>query len=151
MQYELDGHQEDYRSLTHEYWCDLLSTIEFKDNSKRAETQIKKIASDKAASLYDSDISVGIPRKKKSRLGAGVLRYNRGSHNKVPNHRGTQCHCMLCKKAGINEQKYMLHRAEDCFGECNNQKTIKDGLGGPVGSRYEAVKQYKKSEIKWIK
>ena len=27
MQYELEYNQEKYRSLTHEYWCDLLSTI----------------------------------------------------------------------------------------------------------------------------
>ena len=42
----------------------------------------------------------------------------------------------------------MLHSAEDCFVKRTNQNTIKDGLGGPMGSRDEAVKQYKKSESK---
>ena len=31
MRDELDDHPEDYRSLTYEYWCDLLSTIKVKD------------------------------------------------------------------------------------------------------------------------
>ena len=38
IQYELDDNQEDYRSLTNKYWCDLLSTIEVKDNRKMAAT-----------------------------------------------------------------------------------------------------------------
>ena len=42
----------------------------------------------------------------------------------------------------------MSHSAKDFFGKRANQKTIKDGLGGPMGRRSEAVKQYKKSEIK---
>ena len=42
----------------------------------------------------------------------------------------------------------MLYSAEDCFGKCSNQNTIKDGLVGPMGSRAEAVKQYKRSESK---
>ena len=36
MQDELDDNTEDYRSLTYEYWCDLLSTIEVKDERKRS-------------------------------------------------------------------------------------------------------------------
>ena len=31
MRYELDDHPEDYRSLTYEDWCGLLSTIDIKD------------------------------------------------------------------------------------------------------------------------
>ena len=42
----------------------------------------------------------------------------------------------------------MPHSSEDCFGKRTNQKTIKYGLGGPMGSRAEVVKQYKKSKIK---
>ena len=42
--------------------------------------------------------------------------------------------------------KYMLHSAEDFFGKCTNQNTIKDGLGGHMGIRAEAVKQYKNYE-----
>ena len=45
MRDELDDHSEDYCSLTYEYWCGLLSTIEVKDKSKRAAVQIKNIAS----------------------------------------------------------------------------------------------------------
>ena len=37
MQDELDDHPEDYRSLTYEDWCDLLSTIEVRDERKTAE------------------------------------------------------------------------------------------------------------------
>ena len=32
MQDELEDNQEEYRFLTHEYWCYLLSTIKVKDN-----------------------------------------------------------------------------------------------------------------------
>ena len=59
--------------------------------------------------------------------------------------------CIPCKKAGISEQKYMLHSSEDYFGKRSDQKTIKEGLGGPLGSRSDAVKQYNKSKHKWKK
>ena len=42
------------------------------------------------------------------------------------------------------EKKYMSHSAEDCTCMRTN-RTIKDGMGGSVGSRYDTVKQYKKS------
>ena len=148
IQYELEDNQEDYCYLRHEDWCDLLSTIEVKDNIKREATQIKKIASTRAASLSGSITSVRITRNKKSRIGAGVLHSNKGSHNKAPKHHGTQSHCMIYKGSGITERKYMLHSAEDYFGNRTNQKTIKDGLVGPTRSRAEAVNQYKKSESK---
>ena len=45
----------------------------------------------------------------------------------------------------------MSHSAEDCFDKRTNQKTIKDGLVGPMGNRAEAVKHYKKSKNKWKK
>ena len=38
MQDELEEHQEDYCSLTHEDWCYLLSTIKVKEKIKRAAT-----------------------------------------------------------------------------------------------------------------
>ena len=77
MRDELDDHPEEYRSLTYEYWCDLLSTIEVKDKRKLSSVQIKKIASDSAASLSlsNSDESVRIPRKKKAKT--GFLRSNK--------------------------------------------------------------------------
>ena len=45
MHDELEDHKEDYQSLAHEEWCDLLSTTQVKYDRKRASTQIKKIAS----------------------------------------------------------------------------------------------------------
>ena len=42
----------------------------------------------------------------------------------------------------------MSHSAEGCFGKRTNQNTIKDGLGGPMGSSSEDVKQYKNSDSK---
>ena len=88
MQDELDDHQRYYRSLAHEDWCDILYTIQVKYNRKGAETQIKKIAYARAASLYDSNGSVSILRKKKART--GVLRSNKGPCKKSPMHNGTQ-------------------------------------------------------------
>ena len=52
---ELGDHPEEYRYLTHEDWCDLMSTINVKDEIKRAAVHIKKITSDRADSLSDSD------------------------------------------------------------------------------------------------
>ena len=55
MRDELDDHPEEYRSLTYENFCDLLSTIDIEDERKRAAGHIKKIASASAASLYNSN------------------------------------------------------------------------------------------------
>ena len=65
----MDDHPEDYSSLTYEYWCDLLSTIEVKYGRKRAAVNIKKIDSDRAASLSDSNEYVRITRRKKAKTG----------------------------------------------------------------------------------
>ena len=69
MQDELEDNQEDYHYLTHEDWYDLMPTIEVKDNKKKAATQIKKIATSREASIYDSNKSVRVLRKKKARTG----------------------------------------------------------------------------------
>ena len=45
----------------------------------------------------------------------------------------------------------MSHIAEDYFGKRSDQKSIRYGLGGLMGSRAEVVKQYKKSKNKWKK
>ena len=58
IQYELEDNQEYYCSFTHEDWWDLLFTIKVKDDRKEAATQIKKIATTRAASLSDSDESI---------------------------------------------------------------------------------------------
>ena len=107
---------------------------------------IKKIASARAASLSDSDGSVSIPMRKKAKT--GVLRSNKspkGSHNR---HHGVQHYYVLCKKAVIPERKYLLHSNKDCTDVCT-KRPIKDGMGGPIGSRTNAVQQYKKSENRW--
>ena len=46
------------------------------------------------------------------------------------------------------ERNYMSHSAEDFFVKHPDQKSIRDGLVRPLGSRAEAVKQYKKSKNK---
>ena len=43
------------------------------------------------------------------------------------------------------ERNYTSHSAEDCTGVHIN-RPIKDVMGGPMGSRTDAVKQYKNSE-----
>ena len=72
MQDELEDNQEDYCSLTSEYWCDLLTKIEVKYNKKRASTQIKKIKASISTSHYDRNEYIKVPCIKKSRT--GVLR-----------------------------------------------------------------------------
>ena len=42
----------------------------------------------------------------------------------------------------------MSHSSEDCFSKHPDQKSIKDELAGPLVSRADAVKQYKKFEHK---
>ena len=149
MQDELEDNQEDYHSLTHEYWCDLLSTIEFKDNRKRAATQIENISSDRYASRPYNYVSVRIPSNKNSRT--GVLRKKTLPNNKAPTRHGNQRRCVLWKKSGMLEQKYILRSSEDWFGKRSGQHTIKYGVGVPMGGRAKSLKQYKLSNNKWKK
>ena len=124
--------------MTHEDWCDLLSTIKVKFNRKRASTQTKKISSDKSSSRSDRYGLFRIPRKNKART--GFLQLNKRLHNKAHNHHGNQILCVIYKKSGMPELNYMLHSAEECFVNCTNQKNIKDVLGEPMGIRDEGVK-----------
>ena len=48
----------------------------------------------------------------------------------------------------MSKQKYMSHISENCFGKRSDQQSIQDGLGGDLGNRANAVKQYKKYEHK---
>ena len=89
---ELEYHPEDYRSLTSEYWCDLLSKIEVKDERKRAVSQIEKIASDRESSISCSNKYVRMPRNKKART--GVFCSNKLQKN-AHKHHGTQRYCVL--------------------------------------------------------
>ena len=66
MQDKLEDNHEDYRSIIHEECCRLLSTIEVKENSKRAATHIKRITISKAEPINsERDESVRVPRKKR--------------------------------------------------------------------------------------
>ena len=115
MQYELEYNQEDYRSLNHEYWCGLLSTIEVKYNRKGSATEIKNIETLWAASIYDSSESIRAPRKKKYRTS---LQFKQQGEN-IPKHHGAQCYYVLFKKEVMHEIKYILYNYEDCFGKAS--------------------------------
>ena len=147
MQDELEYHPEDYCPLTYEYWCDLLSTIKVKDESKMVSGQINKIAFSRESSLSDSNNSLRIPRKKKDRT--GVLRSTKYP-KKAHKHHSIQHDCVLCNKAGMIERKYMLHSSKDFTGMCTN-RTIKDGIIVYLGGGTDTVKQYRNSENKWKK
>ena len=144
MRDELDDHPEDYHYLTYEYWCELLSTIEVQYERKISAVNIKKISPARSASLYDRDTSLRILSNKKAKT--GVLRTNK-SPKKEHRHHGIQRYCVIYNKAVIDERNYTSHSAKDCTGVRTN-RFIKDGMGGLVGSRTYAVKQYKKSENK---
>ena len=89
MQNELEDKDEEYSSILHEEWCDLLSTIEFKDNSKRSASHIKRFATSKALSVdYYSGISIRVPRKNKE--SNGVLPDNKHHGENIPKHHGAK-------------------------------------------------------------
>ena len=50
----------------------------------------------------------------------------------------------------MTERKYASHRTEYCTG-MRTKVSIKDGMGGPIGSRTHAIQQNKKSGNKWKK
>ena len=133
--------------MNYEDCYDLFSTIEVKDERKRAAAQIKNIASARAAYLSDRKKSVRIPRKNKEMN--GVPRSNK-PQKKFHNHHSIQRYFVLCSKSGMPEQNYMLHSADD-FTVVRTYQTIKDGMGRSVGSRADTVRQYKKYEKSGIK
>ena len=94
--------------MTHEEWCDLLSTMEGKYNRKWDVAQIKILAASKLApENYDSDTSTQVPRKKKART--GVLPAHKYKGNKNPKYKFYRSYFVLCKKAGMPERKYKSH------------------------------------------
>ena len=107
MWYELDDHPEEYRSLTYEDWCDLMSTIYVKEKRKRAADHIKKIASTRAASIYDSNKPARVPRRKKEKT--SVYNSHKSPSRAHARHQGAQSYCVFCKNAGMPERKHMLH------------------------------------------
>ena len=70
MQDELKDKNEDYCFILHEDWCDLLSTMGVKYNSKRAASQIKRLISSKGEPINcDSNKYNRVTHKKKVRTG----------------------------------------------------------------------------------
>ena len=85
----LEDNHGDYCSIPHEEWCDLLSTMEVKDNKKRAADQIKRLATSKAAPINSKrDGYTRVPRKKKAR--AGVLPIRKQHGKRTSKHHGAQ-------------------------------------------------------------
>ena len=79
--------------------------MEEKYNINRYMYQIKRLAASKEAPVNsDSDKFARVPHKKKKRNGVIPDRTNKGK--KTSNHKGPQCSCVICKKAGMNERKY---------------------------------------------
>ena len=140
MRDELDDHPEEYFSLNYEYWWDLLSKIEVKDERKRAAVHIKKIASERAASISNSAKSVNIPKRKKDKT--GVLSSNKSIRRANDRHHGAQRYCVLCKKVGMPERKYASHSSKD-FTDTRTKYSIKYGMGVTIGSRTHDVQQNK--------
>ena len=93
MREELDDHPEDYRSLTYEYWCDLLSTIDVKEERKIVAVHIKMIDSVREAALSDNDKSVKIMRRRKANT--GVLNYHKYPRRAHDRHHGAHSYCVL--------------------------------------------------------
>ena len=148
MQDEIEDKDKDYHSFPHKEWCDLLSTMEAKDNRKRTTDQIKILAASKAVPAnYFSNVSAKVTLKNKASTCAIHTRKQQGKKN--PNHKGSQRYCVLCKKTGMPERKYKLYSSENCFGCRSDHKSIKEGLVGILINRNNAVKQYQKSENKW--
>ena len=48
------------------------------------------------------------------------------------------------------ERKYMSHNSKNCTG-ARTKCPIKNGMGGPIGSRYDFLQQYRNSKNKWNK
>ena len=145
MQDELEDSQDDYHYPAHEYWCYLLSTIKVKENSERDDIQIKRLVTSKSAYHYDRNEYIRVLHDK--RVSTGVITNRKYQGKNAPKHNGIQCYCALCKKARMTHQKYMAHSSENRFFERSYQQSIKDGLGGSLGNRADAVKQYKNLNI----
>ena len=89
MHDEMENKDKGYLSLSHKEWYDLMSTMEVKDNRKRAAYQIKILAAQKVV-LVDYDINT-IPRvTHKKKAGAGVLLDRNQQGKKTPKHKGYQ-------------------------------------------------------------
>ena len=70
--------------------------------------------------------------------------WNQSNKSKTLKNGGIQCYCVMCKKAGMSDRKYMLHSDENWFGKRSDQESLKNGLEVKLGNRYAAVKQFNK-------
>ena len=109
---------------------------------------IKNIYFLKSASLSIINESVSITRRKKDKT--GVLISNKSPRRAHERHHGAHRYCVLYKEEVMPERKYASHSAKDCTG-VRTQRSTKDGMGGPIGSRTHAGQQHKNSENKWKK
>ena len=83
MQYVMDEKYVEYCYLTHEYWCELSSTLEAKDSRNRAADQIKRLSIQKAVTVdSDSGSIPRVPRKKKSIN--GMFPYRKQNKSNTP-------------------------------------------------------------------
>ena len=108
----MDEKDTDFCSLPHKEWCDLLSTLETKDNMKKYAAQIKRLDRYKVVFVdSERDTILKVPHKKKART--SVFPDHKQSNKKnTPRHGGIQRYCVLYKKTGITEHKYMSRSAE---------------------------------------
>ena len=60
-----------------------------------------------------------VPHKNNYRI--GVVHYFKKQGKNNPNHKGYQCYCVMCKKAGMPEQKYKSNITYNFFGHRSNQ------------------------------
>ena len=68
----MEDKHEDYCSIPHEYWYEILFDVEVTDNRKRSAAQIKRLETSKATPVNsDSNDSIKVPCKKK--FSTGVL------------------------------------------------------------------------------
>ena len=87
-----------------------------------------------------------VPLKNKYR----TVLFSACKHNKsnTHNHVGMHRYCVLCKKSGMPEPKYISHSSENWFGKRPNHESLKKWLGGNLGNRDVAVKKFKNSKKK---
>ena len=101
--------------------------MEVKENMKRAEDQIKRLATLKEAPVdSDRNESVRVPRKK--RESTGVILSRKQQEGKMTKHHGAQRYCVIFKKSGMPDQNYMSHISQNCFGKRYYQQPIKEGI-----------------------
>ena len=82
------------------------------------------------------------------RRSLGLVYDSNSKGGNTPKHHGSHHYCVLYKEEVMHKINYMLHNYEDCFVKRSKQKSIKNGLAGPLGSRADDVKQYKNFEHK---